>query len=185
MRINGVVDSARGLVPHGHLCWAYEDRTEFHARASEYMADVIAAGQWIEYVGSGCAEELCEQLAGIDVVKQALDNGAAGVCSVDDFYAFRGHSDVVDPVPAVAARCAELFATTLARTLPMSSALELVIEGRDLEFVDHRSLLTLVESARRSGMTVVLLRTTLRSPAARVIEFLDLADLRVAGATWQ
>lgn len=58
MRTAGVVDSARGLLPHGHLCWAYQDRAEFQVRALEYMTDGIALGQWIEYVGSGSGEAL-------------------------------------------------------------------------------------------------------------------------------
>lgn len=285
MRISGLVDSARGLVPHGHLCWAYEDRVEFQTRASEYMADVIPAGQWIEYVGSGGAEDLRAELTGLDAAQQVLDNGGIGISSVDDFYEFAGHSRVVDPVRAVAARvcatkaalaagytgfravvdatavvrtpeqraafacfeylidrqmsvspvsalcaydarelghaavaemaclhpfassgstsfqlyadqgadfalageidlsCAELFATTLARTVPLSSGSELVVDGRGLEFIDHRGLLALVESARRVGATVVLLQAALRSTAVRLIEFLDLTDLRVEQAT--
>jgi hypothetical protein len=101
MREVGLVDSARGLVSHGHLCWAYQDRAEFLARALECIADGIAIGQRVEYVGSGCVETLRAELAGLDGTEEAL--GGVGVSPVDDFYRFSGHGDVVDPAAAVAA----------------------------------------------------------------------------------
>ena len=38
-RHHGVVDSAGGLDPFGHLGWGYRSRPEFLARAAEYIAD--------------------------------------------------------------------------------------------------------------------------------------------------
>lgn len=90
VRTVGLVDSARGLVPHGHLCWAYQDRAEFLARALEWTLDGIALGQWIEYVGDSSAETLRGELAGLDGIQDALDCGNIGVSSVGDFYRFAG-----------------------------------------------------------------------------------------------
>lgn len=77
--------------------------------------------------------------------------------------------------------CVELFGTTLGRTVPLSSGSELVVDGRGLEFIGPCGLLALDELGRREGVTVVL-RTGLRS-AARVVEVLDLTEVRVAVAT--
>ncbi len=277
MRMVGVVDSARGLAPHGHLCWAYRDRAEFRARAAEFMADGIAAGQWIEYVGSGSTEALRAELNELEGIN--ADGAGIEVSPVGDFYRFTGHGDVVDPVAAVAARvdatekalaagytglravvdatavvrsaeqrdafaryehlldremcvlpastlcaydagelgsaavaelaclhpvtkagsapfqlhaergvgfalvgdidlsCDELFATTLRRVVPLSCGPELVVEGRAVQFIDHRRLLLLAEATQRAGATVVLRNPP--STAARVIEILKLPGVRV------
>jgi MEDS: MEthanogen/methylotroph, DcmR Sensory domain len=277
MRLVGVVDSARGLEPHGHLCWAYRDRAEFRARAAEFMADGIAAGQWIEYVGSGSTDALRAELIELEGIN--ADGASVGVSPVGDFYRFTGHGDVVDPVAAVAARvdatekalsagytgfravvdatavvrsakqrdalaryehlldremcvrpvsalcaydagelgsaavaelaclhplassgsapfqlhaergvgfalvgdidlsCDELFATTLRHVVPLLCGPELVVEGRAVEFIDHRRLLMLAEATQRAGATVVLRNAP--GTAARVIEVLKLPGVRV------
>jgi hypothetical protein len=277
MRMVSVVDSARGLVPHSHLCWAYRDRAEFRARAVEFMAEGIAAGQWIEYVGSSSTEALRAELIELEGIN--TDIAGLGVSPVGDFYRFIGHSDVVDPVAAVAARvdaiekalaagytgfravvdatavvrsaeqreafacfehlldremcvrpvsalcaydvgelggaavaelaclhplanagsapfrlhaeggvgfalvgdidlsCDELFATTLRRVVPLSFGPELVVEGRAVEFIDHRRLLMLIEAAQQAGATVALQNAP--GTAARVIEILKPEGVRV------
>ncbi|MBV9012988.1 MAG: MEDS domain-containing protein [Pseudonocardiales bacterium] len=280
MRTVGLVDSVRGLVPGGHVCWAYQDRAEFRVRARECLVDGIALGQWVEYVGSGSAEELRDELAGLEGVGQLLDGGGIGVSPVGDFYEFSDHSgDVVDPLRAVAkfvvatekalaggytglravvdctaaartahqraafARfeyligqqmsalpvtalcaydlselgraavaemaclhplasagvtpfhlyaegdaefalageldlsCADLFATTLERIMPLCRGPELVVNGGGLEFIDHRRLLVLAEHARRANATIVL-RTTWPG-VGRIIGFLAVEGVRV------
>lgn len=104
VRDAGVLGTARGLVPFGHLCWAYADRAELLARAAEYLADGVAAGQWVEYVGAASADALSEELAGLPGGQAALDAGHAEVSSVRDFYRFVDGSDVVDAKAAVEAR---------------------------------------------------------------------------------
>ncbi len=101
-----MVSSAAGLVPFGHLGWGFHDRAEFLARAAEYIADGIAQGQWIEYVGAGSREELLAELAGMPGVADRLPDGGIAVRSHRDFYAMRPGSDVVDPQTAVATRVA-------------------------------------------------------------------------------
>ncbi len=106
MRTHGTVDSARGHVPAGHLCWAYTSRSEFHSRSVEYLRDGIAAGQWIEYVGSSGTAALRAELAEADGIGPALEAGAIAVSSVEDFYALHPDSTTVDPHAAVKARIA-------------------------------------------------------------------------------
>lgn len=107
-RQNGTVDSVAGLVPYGHVCWAYDGRADFRTRAAEYLRDGIAAGQWIEYVGPGPHEELRAQLVGAGLA-DAVTSGHVAVNSVTEFYAFepatRADTElVVDPESAVLAR---------------------------------------------------------------------------------
>jgi hypothetical protein len=79
--------------------------------------------------------------------------------------------------------CAELFATTLRRIVALSPAPErvvdgqLVVDGQGLEFIDHRRLLVLIETAQRADATVVLHNAP--SSAARLIEVLELDGVHV------
>lgn len=105
----GALDSAAGLAPRGHVCWAFEGRAEYRARAVQYLRDGLAEGQWIEYVGSGNAEALRAELAECDDLNRAFETGAIAVNSVDEFYAFEPETmddpdKVVDPDSAVLAR---------------------------------------------------------------------------------
>ena len=58
---------------------------------------------------------------------------------------------------------------------------EFLVDGTELEFVDHRGLLTIRDFARRSGAAVVL-RTRSGLPG-RLIELLDLEGIRVERPT--
>lgn len=106
MRLTGLVDSARGLTPHGHLCWTYQDRAEFRKCAGEYAADALGEGQWVEYVGAGTPGQLRAELTDLDGVDEAAaaSDGDIGVMPVEDFYAFTGHTDVIDPEASVTKR---------------------------------------------------------------------------------
>lgn len=70
-----------------------------------------------------------------------------------------------------------LFAAALDRADPRPVGGQLVLDATDLRFVDHRSLLHLGEHARRHD-AVAVLRTS-RTAAARLVELLDLAEVRV------
>ncbi|WP_189196442.1 MEDS domain-containing protein [Micromonospora fulviviridis] len=70
-----------------------------------------------------------------------------------------------------------LFAAALHRADPRPVDGRLVLDATGLRFVDHRSLLHLGEHARRHDATVVL--RTSRSAAARLVELLDLDEVRV------
>ncbi|MFE9957626.1 MEDS domain-containing protein [Micromonospora sp. NPDC005299] len=70
-----------------------------------------------------------------------------------------------------------LFAAALDRADPRPVDGRLVLDATGLRFVDHRCLLHLGDHARRHGATAVL--RTSRSAAARLVELLDLAEVRV------
>ncbi|MGC2653353.1 MAG: MEDS domain-containing protein [Mycobacterium sp.] len=95
MRRQGVVRSAAGVVPFGHLGWGYHDRTEFAARVGEYLAGGMAANQRIQYVGDGSRETLCAALADIGF-SEGLRSGRIRVTPAEDTYEFRPGSDAVD-----------------------------------------------------------------------------------------
>jgi hypothetical protein len=98
MRAHGTIDSARGLVPFGHVGWAYRDRAEFRARAGEYLADGVAQGQLGMFVGPGSAESLRSELGEL-----AGLSGSQGICvlPVDEFYATPSVDGVVVPEMAL------------------------------------------------------------------------------------
>ena len=50
MRRVGAFAHARGFASHDHLCWSYRDRREFRARAREFLADGLAAGERVRYL---------------------------------------------------------------------------------------------------------------------------------------
>lgn len=95
------VQSARALPPDGHLCWAYQDRAEFHQRAAEFLAEAVADGWRVHFVGAQPAARLREELAAIlgDVPEEAA------VFELDEFYVLDDRGSVV-PEASVAARAA-------------------------------------------------------------------------------
>lgn len=112
MTRQGVVASAGGLIPFGHLGWGYRDRAEFRARAAEYILDGLRQNQWIEYVGAGDPDRLRAELATMPEVADRLDADGIGVTPVMEFYTFRPGTDVVDPEAAVTDRAAAVEKAT-------------------------------------------------------------------------
>jgi MEDS: MEthanogen/methylotroph, DcmR Sensory domain len=289
VRPAGVVESAVGLGPGSHVGWGYADRAELRTRAGEYLSDGIAAGQRIEFLGSGSVEALRAELAGLAGAvpvarrRRQFNQDRIGVALVDDVYVFSGPDRVVNPVQSVAARVAATedalaagytglravvdattlagtsaqraayahyeylldqqsstlplgticaydtatlgsaavaemaclhpfasrgastfrlyahdgaafalagevdcssvvqFADTLGRVLPLLLPVvpgpELVVDGRELEFIDHRGLLVLDRCAGELGLRLAM--QTHRQTAAHIAEALGLQHLRV------
>jgi len=284
VRQAGVVDSARGLVSRSHVGWGYTGRTELRTRAWEYLLDGVAAGQRIEFVGSGSVDTLRAELAGFaeedsNFGQGAVDRGGFRVALVDDVYAFSAAGRVVDPDRSVASRVAATeaalaagytglravvdatalagtvgqrvayahyeylldrqssvlplatvcaydlaqlgsaavaemaclhpltsrgaspfrlytddgaaftlageidfssagqLADILGRVLPLMSGSELVVDGRQLEFIDHRGLLVLDRCAGQRGVRLTL--CTPRETVAQIAEAIGLQHLRV------
>lgn len=104
----GVADSAAGFVPFGHLCWAYHNVADFAARALEYAADGIAAGQYVELVGDSDTAGLCYAVAELVspvTARGARYAGAAGTRAMTDFFKF-DRPGVIDQDATIAARVA-------------------------------------------------------------------------------
>lgn len=103
MRGQGVRTSARGLMPLGHLGWAYHGRAQLDETVRGYLRDGIAAGHWVEYVGDAEPVELRQRLRACPELRQAVDTGRVAVTSVWNFYQFSAPG-VVDPQASVTAR---------------------------------------------------------------------------------
>lgn len=104
-RYQAVVDSAAGLVPFGHLGWAYRDRDEFFLQAGRYVADGLAHGQWVEYVGAGDRDTLRAELTRLPGAA-GLDLDQVATSGLEEFYDFPADSHVIDPDAAVRRRVA-------------------------------------------------------------------------------
>ncbi|MCV7435078.1 MEDS domain-containing protein [Mycolicibacterium bacteremicum] len=106
-RRHGVLDSAAGLVPFGHLGWGYRRRRDFAQRANEYLTDGLRHGQRVVYVGAGTVDTLNEEVDGLRRhMPVDVADGWVEVIPVDEFYVFERGSDVVDPDASVLARVA-------------------------------------------------------------------------------
>lgn len=87
----GVVDTAAGLDPHPHLCWAYRGKADWANHAVEFSADGVAAGQCVKLIGDASTEDLRSGLA--ERVRSAADGHVpAGdlveVCDLTKYHRF-------------------------------------------------------------------------------------------------
>jgi MEDS: MEthanogen/methylotroph, DcmR Sensory domain len=153
-RRQGIVGSAAGLVPFGHVCWAYRERGELAARGLEYAADGLAAGQYVEFVGPAgdlaFHAELAEQAA-----RRAGHSGArpdtTGIRDLSGYYVYRSPG-VVAPEQSVAtllAACDDALSAgyTGVRTIVDATSLTRTAEQRDayarFEYLIDRKMRTL------------------------------------------
>ncbi|MFJ7219200.1 MEDS domain-containing protein [Amycolatopsis sp. NPDC098790] len=89
----------RGNGPaRGHLCWGYRRRAEFVARARDFLAAGLAAGEQVLYVAPGDEASLIAQLRETGQFDAGLRRGAVRVSSVDSTYTT---GTVVDPAGQV------------------------------------------------------------------------------------
>jgi anti-anti-sigma regulatory factor len=97
-----------------------------------------------------------------------------------NLYAERGADFSLAGQLDVASR--ELMARTIARIESYLAGPQLVVNGGNLEFIDHRALLNLADLAQRIGADSLVLQTSLRS-AKRISEVLgdDRITIEVAG----
>jgi anti-anti-sigma regulatory factor len=86
VRLSGVTDTVRDLTVHDHLCWVYQDRDERPARLVEYLADGVAQGQRVRYIGGGDRDAVRADLAGLPKLDRLLDAGTVELMSVRESY---------------------------------------------------------------------------------------------------
>ncbi|HTX85295.1 MAG TPA: MEDS domain-containing protein [Streptosporangiaceae bacterium] len=106
----GVVDSAAGVDPFGHLCWAYRGKADWADHAVEFSADGIAAGQCIKLIGDASTEDLRSELA--ERVRsmaegRAADRDLVEVRDLTDYHRF-GSDGIIDTDATIAAHHAVL-----------------------------------------------------------------------------
>ena len=100
MRMTGVIEDARGLGLHDHVCWAYDDPDDLRCRVREFLAEGLELGQQVWYVAPGDVETLANDLRDLDGMDLALRAGAAQVVSVDTAYPV---GTVIEPATQVQA----------------------------------------------------------------------------------
>ncbi|MEE3752638.1 MEDS domain-containing protein [Mycobacterium intracellulare] len=103
-----LVTPAAGLASFEHLGWKFQDRTDFHARAAQYIAEGLAHDYWTEFVGHGSREQLWAELTELTGIADRLKAGGVGVTPASKFYAVLDGTDIVDPHTAVAISVAAL-----------------------------------------------------------------------------
>lgn len=101
MRRNGVLGSAAGLVPFGHVGWGFRERSEFLCRAAEYLADGLDCGQRVAYVGEADPDVLRAELAAVRGLAEHPGFDDIDVHSAWSYYPFHAGTDVVDATAAV------------------------------------------------------------------------------------
>lgn len=101
----GVVDTAAGLDPHPHLCWAYRGKADWAHRAAEFSADGLAAGECVKLIGDASTEGLRWELA--ELVRSmaegsATDGDPVEVAELTTFHRFTSDG-IVDAHATMAA----------------------------------------------------------------------------------
>lgn len=83
-RASGLVRSVRGLGVSDHICLDYDDPDDFRARLLEFLADGVALGQRIQYLGSSSAEELRSDLEELEGLDGLIERGAARIFCIGE-----------------------------------------------------------------------------------------------------
>jgi MEDS: MEthanogen/methylotroph, DcmR Sensory domain len=99
----GVVDSAAGLGPFDHLCWAYRSKADWAYRAAEFAFAGIAAGQHVKLIGDASTADLRSELAEVVSSKyaaRAADVGPAEACELADHFQL-ATDGIIDPEATV------------------------------------------------------------------------------------
>jgi len=106
----GVVDSAAGIDPFCHLCWAYRGKADWADQAVEFSAGGIAAGCCVKLIGDASTEELRSELA--EHVRstaegRTTDRDLVEVRDLADYHRF-GSDGIIDTDATIAAHHAVL-----------------------------------------------------------------------------
>jgi anti-anti-sigma regulatory factor len=141
VRSSGTVDTSGGFGLSDHLCWAYDDRAELRDAAHHFLADGLALGQRIRYVGAATVEVLRGELEGFTDIDALIGSGAAEVVSLSDMY----WSTAIGPAEQVAAYAdatSEAVAAGYTGLRVVADATELVLDpaGRD-DFIRYEHLI--------------------------------------------
>jgi ABC-type transporter Mla MlaB component len=86
VRASGVVSDAGGLGLSDHVCWPYDDVSEYTAAALRWLADGLALGQRLLYVSGRTAEEMRDDVDAIPRVEHLLTDGTLTLLSLATVY---------------------------------------------------------------------------------------------------
>lgn len=106
----GVVNSAAGVDPFVHMCWANRGKADWADRAAEFAADGIAAGQCVKLIGDASTEDLRSELAQrvrSTAEGRATDGDLVEVRDLTEYHRF-GSDGIVDADATIVAHHAVL-----------------------------------------------------------------------------
>jgi anti-anti-sigma regulatory factor len=86
MRSTGVVDSARDLGRHDHLCWGYEHHSDFREEALAFVDEGLRLGHRILYTGDNDLDGLRAELDGIVGLDHLVTDGVIQLLPILDTY---------------------------------------------------------------------------------------------------
>ncbi len=86
MRALGTTETVLGFGQHDHLCWTFDEPGEFRSRSLEFLADGLAQGYRICYIGDADTRALADDLRDLDGIGTGRP-GALQVVSLRDRYA--------------------------------------------------------------------------------------------------
>jgi anti-anti-sigma regulatory factor len=127
MRISGVPEAVKELGLHDHLCWAYDDAADFHARAVEFLSAGLGQGLRVGLVTGGDDGSLHGDLERHADLAEALRDGVLRIEPVDRVY---GTDHPLDPVAQVRVYAAETEAALAAGFLGYRIVAEATALGR-------------------------------------------------------
>ena len=104
-----VLARPRGLRQGDHVCWAYDPERGFGVVAAQFLAEGVALGERVLFVGEGDTAQLVGELASLPGRDALLASGQLQVQSMSDVYLGNGG---LDPVAQT-----ELFAAAGAAAL--------------------------------------------------------------------
>lgn len=90
MRPSGLLDRPAGVERGDHVCWAYEDDAAFEDAALRFLADGLARGDRLLWVGDGAEDRLRRSSGPLADVDGLTARGTLQVLSVAEGYAAAG-----------------------------------------------------------------------------------------------
>jgi ABC-type transporter Mla MlaB component len=90
VRASGVLDRPAGVERGDHVCWAYDDDRAFEDAAVRFLADGLARGDRLLWVGDGAEDRLRRSSGPLADVDGLAARGALSVLSVAEGYAAAG-----------------------------------------------------------------------------------------------
>jgi anti-anti-sigma regulatory factor len=86
MGSSALLDRAQDPHLRGHLCWRFGSQDEFVGQAREFLAEGLAEGQRVLYVGRGDLDVLVRQLCTVRALEDGIGRGAVQVASLEATY---------------------------------------------------------------------------------------------------
>lgn len=90
MRPSGILDVPAGVERGDHVCWAYDDDAAFEDAALRFLAEGLARGERLLWVGDGAEDRLRRSGGPLSDVGGLTERGTLQVLSVSGGYAAAG-----------------------------------------------------------------------------------------------